>query len=102
MNETVDFPGREPAWFFTAEDHGEFSVLKFGRHIPEQATDLGQTETLRRLLEGPHVRKVLLITTPPGSLSPTSMDDFWEHVRHDRAKRGFSVGESVADMEALL
>ena len=101
MNETTDFPGREPAWFFTAEDRGEFSVLRFGRHIPEQATDLGQTEKLWGFLEGPHVRKVLLITTLPGSLSPASMDDFWEHVRHDQAKRGFSVGESLADIEVV-
>jgi len=98
MNETINFPGREPAWFFTAEDRGEFSVLKFGRHIPERATDLGQTEKLWGFLEGSHVRKVLLVTTLPGSLSPASMDDFWEHVRHDQAKRGFSVGESLADV----
>jgi len=88
MNETINFPGREPAWFFTAEDRGEFSVLKFGRHIPERATDLGQTEKLWGFLEGSHVRKVLLVTTLPGSLSPASMDDFWEHVRRVHRPRG--------------
>ncbi len=99
MNETIDSPAPEPAWFFTAEDHGAFSVLRFGRHIPERVTDLEQTEKLWDFLEGPHIRKVLLITTLPGSLSPASLDEFWEHVRHDHAKRGFSPGESLAHVE---
>lgn len=101
MNETIDFPGPESPWFFTTEDHGELSVLRFGCHLPERAADLGQAQKLWDFLEGSHAaaRKVLLITTQPGSLSPASLDEFWEHVHGDHARMGFSPGESLATVE---
>ena len=87
--------------FFPVEDHGEFTLLRFGPHVPEHATDLDETGRLWEFLAGRRggPKKVLLITSAPGSLSPASMDAFWDHVHYDQAKRGLSPAETLADVD---
>ena len=79
-----------PPQLFAVENQGEFMVLRFGRHLAEHMTDLSETERLWEFFKGDGTgsRKVLLLTAATDSLSPTSLDAFWEHVCCKHAEEG--------------
>ena len=83
--------------FFEVEDHGEVAVLRFGLHIPEHATDLGEAGRLWEFLAGRrgNPKKVILIVNAPGSLSPAGIDEFWDHIHYNHSKVGSTSAETL-------
>ncbi len=92
-------PQRTP--LFTVRNVGEVTVLKFGMDLPERMTELRKTARLWEFLagRGGGPEKVLLVTGAPGSLSPASIDKFWDHVDYAQTKRGLSPVDSLANIE---
>lgn len=101
MNGQFLFDGQERTRFFTVEDHGRFTLVRFGPHVPEHLTNLSKARQLQEVLTGSGgaLKKVLLITSTPGSLSPASMDQFWNYIQNDQAKRSLSPAKDLADVK---
>jgi hypothetical protein len=103
--DTMHDSKRSSPGFFSTEDRGNVTVLRFGCSALEGATDLEQTNRLWRFFDSLREtsKKVLLVTSEDGTLSPTSVDRFWQHVRDDCAGR-FRIGlrDTVAGGELDL
>jgi len=92
--------GSAGARFFALENHGQFTVLKFGSRASEHVTDLGKTERLwEALTVGCGVPdQVLLISSASDSFSPASMDAFWDQVYREQGKTELLLPEALAGL----